>query len=143
MQIAPTSTGEVQIGNATLPAFAAIDIAQRILEAAQSTSLAIEGRRRVRLHLDRMFVDARPIRARWLADKSYFGCIGYVECNRLHLRISDSATACLIPDGGRAHGMVMRWRDDSLFGPIAETDPGFLRVSAGWFQSNVLEVVNG
>lgn len=133
--IAATADGQVSIGGMTVPAWMASDLALRIAEAAGDVPAAMERRREVRLHLDRMFASARLVGVREMRPGAHpYKALAYREGRRAHVRIGDAVTAWMRHDAGskRARGMLVEWHHDALYGFVCTTVDGWPRVSMAW-----------
>lgn len=130
-QITALLTGEVQIGGATMPASVAADLALRIYEAAQSVPAEVQGRVRCRTHLDAMFATAGRIRC-WPTLDSKLAVVrpALFDGRRCVVRLTDTSTAVLLERGGYFRGYACNWREDALFGCVAEIAVPMCRMSA-------------
>lgn len=155
MAVYPEADGNIRVGNAVMPAWAAQDLAVRILEMAKAVPATQRRRVVVREHLDRMFAHAKLVGAREVLlpeagrSPSRFKVLAYREGNRAHVRIGDTTTAWLRREGSvRARGMLMEWHLDSLYGPTPIVVDDFARVSIAWasvsgLPDRTLEVAHG
>lgn len=133
-QIAALPTGEIQIGNVTVPRFLAADIHGRIGDALAEAGTA--DRQTVRAHVDRLFASATVRKVRWMLAGTYARCpVVILDANHAWVRLADLTTAFLLRDGKYARGFAAQWRLDSVFGPVHELAPGFARVSLAWPKS--------
>ena len=116
-----TPDGEVQIGGVTMPCHAARDLAARLWELAGDAPTDVAGRLRCRAHLDQLFRGASVVRCWPTGSKAAGANLPAIRAgSRVVVRLSDTSTATLLNHGTYCQGPRMQWRDDSLFGPVAE-----------------------
>jgi hypothetical protein len=127
--IAANPDGTVTIGTATLPAWAARDLATRIAAAAGDIPEEVAARVKVRVELDRTFARATPITVRDMQSGATGKFPAVRDEHRVIVRLSDSITAILLPEGERYRGFAVHHRFDPLFGIVTETCRPFARFS--------------
>lgn len=128
------SRGRVKVGMSDMPSWMAVELADRLLLAAEVARGDVDRRRKVREHLDRIFAGAGPIRVRQVGVSLAYNAIGFLvqqkPNDRATVRLGWYATAQLRREGERWRGFVMEWDWDGLFGPVSTCSEEFLRVSA-------------
>lgn len=129
--VASLPSGDVQIGALTMPANIAADLAARIWQAAGNAPAEVEGRIRCRAHLDRLYLNAGKVRC-WPTGSKQLGANlpAIYDGRRCCVRIADTAVAVLLDHGVYHQGLMMSYRDDPLFGCVAEVARPMVRFSA-------------
>jgi hypothetical protein len=126
--------GQVRVGNAVMAASLAVELADRLLIAANVARGDVARRQRVRAHLDRVFAAARPVKVKQVGLALSFPAVGIVvptaAGERAAVRIGWYATAQLRREGDRWRGFVQEWDWDGLFGPVCTVTEEWMRVSS-------------
>lgn len=130
MLVVPHDDGTISIGAASMPAFAARDLAVRILEACGNVPEEVAGRIRCRQHLDALFAGAEVIDVRDMQTRAIGRFPALRDGRRLVVRLGDSVTATLLEEGERFRGFAVQHRDDAIFGVVGEVMRPFVRFSA-------------
>lgn len=131
--------GHVQLGGVEVPAWMARDALARAWEVCGEVPAEVAGRVRCREHLDRVFERATPIRCWPTGSKAHGANLPAIrEGSRLLVRVGDSVAAVLLDHGTYWQGPVMQYREDSLFGVVAEVLTPMVRMSAKGEQALLL-----
>lgn len=130
MLVTPREDGTIAIGPASMPTFAALDLATRILEACGDVPEVAQGRVRCREYLDRTFARSTVIAVRDMGSGAVGRFPSVLEGGRLLVRLSDTVSATLLDEGERWRGFAVQWRFDPLFGCVGELAVPMRRVSA-------------
>lgn len=125
------ATGLVTIGGITAPPHHWRDILTRAWEVCGGMPEEVEGRIRCRAHLDHLYRDAGKVRC-WPTGSKQLGANlpAIYDGRRCCVRVSDTAVAVLLDHGTYHQGLMMAYRDDPLFGPVAEVARPMVRFSA-------------
>lgn len=123
--------GTVTIANINAPAAYWRDFLARAWEVCGGMPADVEGRLRCRAHLDALYRDAGKVRC-WPTGSKQLGANlpAIYDGRRCCVRIGDTAVAVLLDHGVYHQGLMMSYRDDPLFGPVAEIAAPMVRFSA-------------
>lgn len=131
--------GHVQLGGVEVPAWMARDALARAWEVCGEVPAEVAGRVRCRAHLDTLFARASVVDVRDMQTGMVGRFPAIREGRRLVVRLGDSVTATLLDEGERHRGFAQQWRDDPLFGPVAELMEPLGRYSAASVQVRQLQ----
>ncbi len=135
-----TDDGLYTIGAVTAPAHAWRDALAAAWAVMGNTPADVAGRLRCRAHLDRDFAGASVVRCWPTGSKAAGANLPAVrDGKRLLVRVGDSTAAVLLDHGVYWQGPVMQYRDDSLFGVVAEVLTPMVRMSAKGVQALQLQ----
>ena len=121
LPIAINPDGTYTLGQVTAPAHAWLDALAAAWAVMGNTPADVAGRLRCRAHLDAVFRGASVVRCWPTGSKAAGANLPAIRAGwRVVVRLSDTSTATLLNHGTYCQGPRMQWRDDSLFGPVAE-----------------------
>lgn len=135
-------TGLVTIGAIEAPAEQWRDMLARAWEVCGEVPTEVSGRVRCREHLDAMFQGAGVVRC-WPTGSKQLGVNlpAVWDGRRCTVRLGDTSVAVLLDHGTYHQGPMCQYREDSIFGCVAEMVSPMVRFSARGTQVLALPMV--